>query len=351
MPRNEEETYKSLLELSRHVQTPHDLPHVNIHFESIHDDTIFFTTTIVAPRFCTSFQSDSVKPSQESRSHLKKCSSPTSMYSIASTELPDTSEIEIIRNIPSAENPPQHLEIKLEKFRELGSENSHQSAALGSIDSKWKKCAWIYTFALDKEEFIRSDRSIDILRARQVISKVIKNSIGSYRDYFGGIIDQQVDVLTEVSRLLGYRSSNADFFLDHFFFQITPALMITILGPQILAQIWYHTKKIIKNTSRQSHSLALYTLTLEQDTAFIFHSYDAALFDNYLTHIHQCLFSPMTSASSQFIALDCNYHILIIRNINQTQRETLKRYWSALELIPTSLQLAALYPNSPDQDS
>jgi hypothetical protein len=179
MPRNEEEVIRNIIVLSKQLKYVKDLPQVIISYDKQTDSQLSFLVIMVRL--------------------LKKESS--SMKEVLKVKNPD---IEIT-----------HDETKIIDY----------------LKRKYPKESSLFRVFLNKTPFFRPDYSLDLQKARQKVVSELINLIGEFRDYNGGMIVKQNEILNKLSQLTNCRNN---FLLENFFYSLRPGIMQSILGPEIL---------------------------------------------------------------------------------------------------------------------
>lgn len=182
MPRNEEEIMRNVLILGAEVKFLRDLPQVMIAYDEQMQSKLSFTVIVVRI----------LKPGGSSIQQLFKES--------------DTN-LEYIHD---------------------------RCKTVGYLRSKHSKEATIFSVRINKDEFIRRDHSIDLNKARQAIVLELLKIIGEFRDYNGGMISKQNELLQEVKSLMEEEDNFNELLLENLFFSITPIVLRTVLDPEIL---------------------------------------------------------------------------------------------------------------------
>lgn len=186
MPRNEEEVMRNILSLSNQIKYLRDPPHVFITFDEQTHSHLFFTVILVRA--------------------LKG----------------------------SFETVPEIFQ-KADTFLEY----IHDwQRTVGYLRKKYPKEATVFRVKLPKEMFLRDDHSIDLCKARQVLVEELARVLGPIRDYNGGMISKQNELLCCVRTLLAEGGIFQDFLLENFFYSLTPAVMRTILDPNSLRTLF-----------------------------------------------------------------------------------------------------------------
>lgn len=187
MPRNEEEIMRNILTLSSQLKFLRDIPQVFISFDEQTERNLFFTVIFV--RICQGGEK-----------------------SIQETLKLEESFLRYIHD---------------------------RTRIVGSLRKKYPKEATVFRVKLAKENFLRGDHSIDLYRARQAVVSELSRSLGEFRDFNGGMISKQNELLTEVKRLLKEEGMKYnEILLENFFYSLAPVIMRTLLEPHALKTLF-----------------------------------------------------------------------------------------------------------------
>ncbi len=176
MPRNEEEIMRNILSLSHQIKYMRDIPQVFITFDEQTYSHLYFTIIYV-------------------RVLGKKDRKIEEMFKEADTFL------EYIHDF---------------------------SKTVGYIRKKYPKEATVFRVKLPKDMFLRDDHSIDLYKARQVVVAELERVLGGIRDYNGGMISKQNELLCTVRSLLAEEGVYNDLLLENFYYSLTPAAMRSV---------------------------------------------------------------------------------------------------------------------------
>ncbi len=176
MPRNEEEIMRNILSLSHQIKYIRDVPQVFISFDEQTYSHLYFTIIYV-------------------RVYGNK----------------DTKIQEIFKRADTF----------LEYIHDF-------SKTVGFIRKKHPKEATVFRVKLPKDMFLRDDHSIDLYKARQVVVAELERVLGTLRDYNGGMISKQNELLCTVRSLLADEGVYNDLLLENFFYSLTPAAMRSV---------------------------------------------------------------------------------------------------------------------------
>lgn len=186
MPRNEEEIIRNILSLSSQLKYLRDIPQVFITFDEQTHSHVFFTIVLVRV--------------------LK----------------PDTPSVQ-------------------EMFWASGSflEYIHDRCrTVGNLRRKYKKEATVFRVKLSKEQFLRADHTIDVNKARQTVVSELFNIMGEIRDFNGGMISKQNEILSELKRSLKDSHKYNELLLENFFYSLTPVIMRNVLDIDTLSTLF-----------------------------------------------------------------------------------------------------------------
>jgi hypothetical protein len=193
--RNEEEIMRSILDLSKQLKYIHDLPQVIVNF---HKQTSFEISFIIILL--------RLKKSEECS--LKE------IFSQSSTIL---------------------------KFY------NHDVKIVGILRKRYPKEAHVIELRLDKKQFLRKDFSLDLYKARLCVISEITRLIGDVRDYNGGMIAKQYEILSALKALLLDDGIHNDFLLENFFYSLTPNYMQSILSPFLLKKFFMMLLSVLEH--------------------------------------------------------------------------------------------------------
>lgn len=181
MPRNEEEIMRNILTLSNQIKYLRDIAQVYISFDEQTHVNLFFTIILV--RVLT------LKPNELTIQELFK---------------------------------------DKEGFTYI----HERSKQVGNLRNKYPKEANVFRVKIAKEQFLRRDHSINLYEARQAVVLELLRVLGDFRDFNGGIISKQKELLSTVKSLLHGNFKYHDLVLENFFYSLYPTIMRTIVQPE-----------------------------------------------------------------------------------------------------------------------
>lgn len=186
MPRNEEEVMRNILSLSNQIKYLRDIPQVFISFDEQSTKHLYFTIILVRV--------------------LKKESLP-----IAQLFEQSPSKIEYIHD---------------------------RARTVGYLRKKYEKEATVFRLKLPKQKFLRQNNSIDLYKARQAVVAEINRVVGDVRDFNGGMITKQNELLCEVRDLLADEMKFNELLLENFFYSLYPVMMRAVLPATALRALF-----------------------------------------------------------------------------------------------------------------
>ncbi len=186
LPQNEEEILKNILTLSHQLKYVRDLPQVIISFEGQSDDSVTFIVILL-------------RIMKEDSKSLK------------------------------------------ELFIPLGEQVKYfhdRSKLIGKVRKKHPKQANVFRLEISKEDFWRSDHSLDLQKARQALADTLENAIGPFRDFNGGMITKQHELFCNLKDQLKEKATFNELLLENFFYSLNPASARALLDSVALSRLF-----------------------------------------------------------------------------------------------------------------
>lgn len=211
MVRNEEETMRNILVLSRELKTEDDIPQMMINFDQHSQDDLAFTVVLLR------IKKEGITPLQQL---LKNQDSRIRFV------------LERVQSVNFAQNT---FPMEANVFR-------LQIAKLPS--------------------FLRMDFSVNLYIARDEIVRFLMKHLGEIRDYNGGMMVKQGELLSQFKRLFQDISSRNQELLENFFYSLTPIESQATISLQSLS---FFFELFIKMTEFKQPSDKAYQLNLERD--------------------------------------------------------------------------------------
>lgn len=187
MPRNEEEIMRNILSLSHQIKYVRDIPQVFISFDEQTERNLLFTIIIVR------LLKDNEKSIQE-------------MFKGADSFL-------------------KYLH--------------DRTRIVGSLRKKYNKEATVFRVKFPKDKFLRGDHAIDLYKARQAVVSELSRVLGEFRDFNGGMISKQNELINQVrTHLTNEGVKHNDILLENFYYSLSPVIMRTVLEPHAFKSLF-----------------------------------------------------------------------------------------------------------------
>ncbi|MCH1429251.1 MAG: hypothetical protein GWP59_02170 [Chlamydiales bacterium] len=216
MPRNEEEIMRHIVTLSDQLCFTRDLPQVMICFDKQSDEDINFTII---------------------------------MLRVVKNDTPSMEEL-----FKEADSSMEFIEDRVR--------------TVGYLRKKYPKEAHVFAVKLEKHSFLREDNSIDLYKARQVIAHELKNIIGEFRDYNGGMISKESEAFESLQSLLTNTKQYQDILLENFFYSIEPNVLRSVLEPTALRILFLMFLEALDDSLAESVPYLIRT-NLDTDFAYV----------------------------------------------------------------------------------
>lgn len=186
LPHNEEDLLRNFLLLSQQVRTSKSLPQVVIQFHGQTDTSLDFHVTLVRP----------VKEKE--------------------TKVP----------LPPLESSPITRCVLV------------RSSVVDTLHPPFIKQGLVFLVECSKQRFLRRDRSVDFLKAREAVVNCIESAYGTIRDLNGGLIYQQHQLLSNITSLLTQEEGKEISLIEDMFHSLSPAIMKNILSPEHIVTLF-----------------------------------------------------------------------------------------------------------------
>ncbi len=182
LPRNEEEIMRNILNLSKQLKRYGDIPQIIINFDSQSSRHITFTVLLLR-----------VIRAEE-----------LSVQDICH------------KNDFKYEYLPDRIKI------------------IGQIKKKFLKEANVFYVRLEKQDFLRKDHSLDLYKARQSVLDELFRIFTDVRDYNGGMIAKENELLDNLKNRLRSKGEFNELMLENFFYALSPSISRSMLEPKLL---------------------------------------------------------------------------------------------------------------------
>lgn len=268
MPRNDEEIMRNVLSLSSQIKFMRDIPQVTISFDEQSHTSIFFTVILV-------------------------------------------------RVLKPGDLSIQELFLDADTFLTYIHD---QCKIVGHLRNKHAKEATVFRVQLPKEGFLRRDHSIDLYKARQAVFSELSRIMGEVRDFNGGMISKQNELLCVVREQLGEKARFNDLLLENFFYSLTPVVMRTVLAPHALKALFLMQLEAIEKGFFNEDG---YSLKICNDPEYVYvmiKGQDRAIRDELSRRLAKMQISPSDLTNSSAKVYDSSYIGYIYRSDDPVKR-------------------------------
>lgn len=245
MRRNEEEVYRNILSLRDQLKTVKDIPQATITFEEQTQFDLFFTVVILRV----------VKENSLPLQEIFEKEHPQALF------IPDRVDI------------------------------------VGMIRKHYKKEATVFRLQIPKSQFFRKDRSVNLYKARQKVFSMLVQALGPIRDYNGGLILKQNERLEDFLTLMSHDYD--EFFLENFFYSITPIAMQSILPPAIVKDWFLAFSDLLKKELNRKEVYLLLSRKIDEAHMVIVRAEDSSFKELLLKEINQLNIPSLELAFSE----------------------------------------------------
>ena len=233
MRRNEEEVYRSVLTLRDQLKSVRDIPQATITFEEQTQFDLFFTVVLL---------------------RIIKDKPPSVLTLLE-------------RNFPEIVFIPDRIDY------------------VGTLRKVYQKEATVFRVQIPKGAFFRKDRSVNLYKARRNVVSMLMKALGPIRDYNGGLILKQNERLEDFLALLP--KAYDEFFLENFFYSITPIAMQSILPPAVVKEWFLAFSELLDKELAQREVYLLSCRKYEDATMVIVRAEDSSFTDTLLKEIKE----------------------------------------------------------------
>lgn len=203
MPHNEEEILRNILNLSNQIKYANDPPQAFITFDEQMRDNLIFTVIMV------------------------------------SVGVPG--EASLAEKMQKAETPLEFIHDRCKM--------------IGMLRKKYAKEANVFRLKFSKLPFIRENGTIDLNRARQHVVDELSRHLGEFRDYNGGMISTQNELMRLLRNYLDAKPVRYnDLLLENFFFALKPVELRTLIDIELIAELFIMLIDVISEGLFKSES-------------------------------------------------------------------------------------------------
>lgn len=199
MPRNEEEVIRHVVSLSGQLRFVKDLPQVILIFDEQKEGDLYFTVLLVRILYPHSSSIQTLFSQEDS----------------LMTYIPD------------------------------------RVKRVGMLRKRYPKEATIFRLKFSSQPFLRDDHSVDLFRARQAVIQGLQRLVGDVRDYNGGMIAKQIELLEALAELMGGADRASRRLLESFFHALYPIESRSIVPPEQLKKLFLLWKQLLDDPAQK----------------------------------------------------------------------------------------------------
>lgn len=204
MPRNEEEVLRNIMALSKQLKYVGDIPQVVVTFDEQSGPYIRFTVIFL-------------RVIKEDALEMKRL---------------------------------------LSKLPRIWSYQIERRKKVGTLRRKYPKEAHVFSVSIPSENYLQDNHFVDLYKARKDLMDQLEKIFGDVRDYNGGMIHKQTELVKELKSCLGKEHLSSHFFLEKLFFSIQPSEMRNLLTCPLLKQIFFQ----VELAKKKKHKAPFWTV-------------------------------------------------------------------------------------------
>jgi len=225
MPRNEEEVMRNIITLSNQLKLSRDLPQVITSFDSQTEDELSFTVIWLR------VVKEDDRPIQQA-------------FDIQTS----------------------FLKFELDRVKKVG-----------LLRKKYLKEVTVFKVRFPSSNFLRSDHSVDLFKARQSIVIELQRVLGEYRDYNGGMIAKQHEQFLSLKALLPSLDDNDELVLENFFHSIYPVELRSVFNPFYLKKMFTMFLEAVKKNKEGAAENSIFQMSDEAGVYLLLSYKEAAV--------------------------------------------------------------------------
>ena len=269
--RNEEETMRNILILSGELKNLYDIPQMMISFDQHSQNELTFTVVLL---------------------RIKK------------------------EGDPSIQKLLKHADKRIEFV-------SDRVQIVSYLENNYPIEANVFRLQISKlSPFLRMDFSVNLYLARQEIVSFLNTKIGEIRDYNGGMIVKQGELLSQFKRLFNDLSKHYQELLENFFYSLNPIEAQSTISLQLLSQFF---ELFLKQIEKKETCKYCENVIFERDTQVLFAVIVLENFDvcNQIEERFHKIDIDERSLISSKIVFEGSYYLSYLFSFNEKKQESL----------------------------
>ncbi|MBI3900656.1 MAG: hypothetical protein HY324_00735, partial [Chlamydiia bacterium] len=106
--------------------------------------------------------------------------------------------------------------------------------------------ATVFRVSIESALFLRPDHTVDFYKSREAILKELSCVVGEIRDYNGGLLHKQNELLESLKGSMGRLTEQQTLLLEQFFYALVPMEVRTVIDVELLKQLFSFILQIKK---------------------------------------------------------------------------------------------------------
>ncbi|MEI8124201.1 MAG: peptide ABC transporter substrate-binding protein [Parachlamydiaceae bacterium] len=194
--------------------------------------------------------------------------------------------------------------------------------------------AHVFCLHLPREaSFLRSDGSLDFYCARQKIVSLLNTALGEFRDYNGGILLKQQELLQSFKDLFPDLTDHNSELLESFFYVLTPLDHQVCLQPKTLATLfnYYLTNRKDKLAKGSAYNLNIYPeegkiyLVIRGDSASLRETVSTVIHEHHF-RTHEMAYAMVDNHEAWFFSCVLNVDSRLTESFIQSLKQSLYQW-------------------------
>ena len=266
---NEEEMMKNILTLAREVTHHHDLPQVIVSFERQRTSKLCFRAIVLRL---------------------------------------------LLQKIDPLKNFEKNLFYPTQLFLE-------KSQIVGYFKENYIKQADVIRFEIPIEQhFLRNDSSINLYYARARVIAFLTNILGPIRDYNGGLILKQSELLLEMKKYFAQDYETNPELIENFFYGLTPIEKQSTLPFEILKEGYQLIIELLNKSSNHNKEVLFSFHFKDHWIFFALKALDEKIHENIIKTLEKAHIPPSEYISTKFHEKDFFYSTFLASFYNQREK-------------------------------
>lgn len=173
-------------------------------------------------------------------------------------------------------------------------------------------------------EFLRMDFSVNVYLARQFVIKFLKKNLGELRDYNGGMILKQQEILGQIKRLFSEHEIEEQEILESAYYSLSPIEMQATLPLNFLCmflEVFLEHFKLASQQHKKNHLL----IRDNQEGIYVVFSSTTKGFHDFVTEKNAQLL--LSKISSQLTHDSRNYSSYLWVDANEKEKEEIRHFF------------------------